>query len=142
MKKNWIGISLMVCVASIALGQVATPQNQITQTDWCTIEVPASAEVGDRVPVKIVLKEIPAGMRLAADFHGRDSSGKYMGMVKWGGAPRAVESGQVVELKIKVIEKPGLGSVHLSCYLSPTGEFKDRVNEAKSQNIQLGAQSE
>jgi hypothetical protein len=100
-------------------------------------EVPATAKIGETVPVKFTLKDIAPGLKLAADLHGRTAGGKYMGMIKWGGAPKAAESGKTVVFNILVASKPDLGSVHVASHLSPTGEFKDRVKEAKSAEIKI-----
>ena len=137
MKKVLVTIGLSLCCAIVAYAQDAVLPPQITETDWCTIEVPATAKIDQMVPVKFTLKKIDPGMKLAADLHGKTTVGKYIGMVKWGGAPKAAVSDQTVMFEIKVLAKPDLGSVHVSSYLSPTGEFKDRVKDAQSAEIKI-----
>lgn len=139
MKKRLIIAGLAFCCAIVVHAQEAVaPAVQTTDTDWCTIEVPATAKIGETVAVKFTLKNIDPGLKLFADLHGRNTSGKGIGMVKWGGKPKDAASGQVVVFNILVAPKPDLASVRVQSYLSTEeGAFKGRVKEAAGANIKI-----
>lgn len=124
----------LICASLIAVGAALA---ETKTTDWCTIESPASAKVGEAIKVKIALKDIPEGQVLRADLHWRDKSGAYKGPNNWGGEGKPVTANSTVELTLKAKAKPDLGSVHVAVYLSPDGEFKNKTKNATGSEIKI-----
>jgi hypothetical protein len=129
MKKIMLSTLAMVCCALVSFAQEEVPTTQKTETEWCTIEVPVSAEIGDVLEATVTLKQIDEGLMLRGDLHGSSLTGRYLGMLKYGGAGQPVKSGQTVKLYIAVVDKPDLAAVNFTVYISPDGAWANRVGD-------------
>jgi hypothetical protein len=133
--------SLVVILAGlIACGTMSARAEEETPTlkrqfDWCTIEVPATAVVGEPHTVTITIKELDPELKVRADLHYRKQDGSYGGFNRWGGEAQTVPENKVLTFTIKPKPKDDMVSVHALVFASPTGEHKDRVKSATGPDV-------
>jgi len=112
---------LFLTAASVPLGTASA--QQLKKTDWCEITVPKQAAVGETVQVRIKLTNVEGDVYLSCDL--KDQS---HGMMKWGGKPRKLKSGDETVYDMPVRDAAGLQSVYALVYF--TGNADDDHTKA------------
>ena len=95
---------------------------------WVTISHPKSMQAGERNEIRLELHDVKPGVKISADLHWKKKDGNYGGMNVWGGPAKDVKGPGPYSFEYVPIEKPDLGSFAITVYLSPTGEWKDKVS--------------
>lgn len=109
---------------------------QKVNAGWCEITVPDSVKLGSAMTVQIKLGAIADGMKVRVDLHGKAASGAYSGFNE-SGTVKTAKAGETVTFTIAPVAKAGADKIIAIAYLSPTGEYEDRVEEATSAQVPL-----
>lgn len=122
-------------VAALAAILLAvTARADLVDTDWCTIETPATASPGTPIEIKVTLKTGVEPAKLAADLHWMKKNGMFGGMLSW--TPRKdARNGGVFAFKHSPKLTDEMGSISPLVFLSPDGDFKNKTKLAHGKNI-------
>jgi len=95
-------------------------------SDWCTVETPESAKVGETVEVKVTLQNITVPTKLNCHLHFLKEDGEYGGF--WVYAPPVdVSSEGTFSIKFKLTEKENAAKASVTVFLGPDGDWKNRT---------------
>lgn len=107
--------------------------------DWLRVEAPSRIAPGETVTLRITPIGLTENLLLNADLHGTTDRYRPLRVVGHGQPQRVGLSGQSLEFRLTVSERPDLAEVHAIIYVSPTGGWSDRVRVAKSEPVSVKA---
>ncbi len=113
--RSCLRFSGVVMIAGFACcaASAQDPARQVRKTDWCEIAVPKQAAMGETIQVRIKLTGVDGDVFLSCDL--KDQS---HGMIKWGGKPRKLKSGDEAVYEMPVGDAQGLESVYAFVYVT------------------------
>ncbi|WP_146528444.1 LamG-like jellyroll fold domain-containing protein [Novipirellula artificiosorum] len=107
------------------------PKLSNTQHAKITFEVPDRIHPGNACEVRLRLSDVPPGIRIKADLHWQKSGGGFGGVNANGGTGYVVEGEGPYVFTFDAKDKLGLGHYIVTAYLTPSGEWQDRVDLAQ-----------
>lgn len=134
--KSYLLTLLVVAILPAAALRAETPAPKKI-AEWVSLTCPTEAKVGEAIEVSVQLHDIAPGTKVKADLHWRKQNGQYGGFNIWGGPAQEVTATGQHTFRLKAKEKPEIGSVHVYLYLSPTGDHKDRTQDARGPDIKI-----
>jgi hypothetical protein len=127
-------LSILVAVVAVTVAANAEMQKL---ADWCSVDQPAEAKLGQPVEIKVQLHGVKPGTKVNLDLHWRKKDGKYGGMNIWGGPAQDVKEDGLHTFRAKPANKPDIAAVHALIYLTPSGEYKDLTQKITSPDIKI-----
>ncbi len=118
-------------LTNAALDQPFEYQAQYTQPGWATVTMPKAAVVGEVVTVTVTLSKPDPKLKLRADLHWGKKDGSYGGFNAYGGDAQPVAGAGPYTFRIRSADKPDIGSLNLTLWTTPTGDFGDAVDVAR-----------
>ena len=115
----------------------ATPEFEVFEVtnkehDWIAFETPEEAVPGQPLEVKVRLKRpVKPGLKLKADLHWMQTSGRFGGVNVSGGAPQSITGEGPYVFRITPKSKQNLRNFIFTAWLTPTGGWKDRTKMAQ-----------
>jgi len=107
------------------------PDLKNKEYDWIRFETPAEVVPGRRFQVKLHLPGAKPGLKLRADLHWVKKGGRFGGMNSWGGNAQNVKGPGPYTIAFRPQDKPDLSHFLITAWLTPTGDWKDRVKTAQ-----------
>ena len=117
--------------ALFACSVLAETETQTKKTDWCTITMPKTIKVGEKVQMRVKLTGLLKG-QLFVSCDLKDQNNK---MMKWGGPPRALEGKGETVYQLPVRDRPELKSVYAYVAITRNKDDKKPLNYAISPSV-------
>ena len=116
----------------------AADEAQSKDCGWCVITCPKVVTTAVPFEVKVDLKELPGPTKLNIDLHCRKKDGSYGGFFAWGGGGKDVDkAGPQTKTFTVTSLKDDLGTINVSAFLSPDGQWGSMTTNAAGPDMEL-----